>query len=102
MHVVTIKDQYGDVVPKPKDLLRTIVKQPSGGAVSGKGIDLDDMRKDIRLLDVIDKVGNVFEFEDADWGRLCAKIKAFPFGVADVGIVQFCDDVLEAPEKKAG
>jgi hypothetical protein len=98
MHVVTLtKHENIDF----KELLAMVVKQPSGGSLPGNSVNFENMIKDIRLLDVIEPaVGLVFEFEDADWQRLCDKVRAFPFGMADRSLVAFCEAVINAPEKK--
>lgn len=84
-----------------KELLELVVKQPSGGAMPGNSTSYDSMLKDIRLLDVIEPtVGLVFEFEDADWQRLCDKVRAFPFGMADRALIGFCEAIINAPEKQ--
>jgi hypothetical protein len=84
-----------------KELLLLVVKQPSGGALPGNSVNFDSMRKDIRLLDVIEPtIGLVFEFEDADWQRLCDKVRAFPFGMADRALLAFCEAIINAPEKQ--
>ena len=84
---------YGKLAAK--DVLLEVVRQPVGGGTKG-GIPLEDMRSDIRLLDKIEPATDSVDLEDADWSRLCRKIKEFPFAFSDRNIVAICDAVLEA------
>lgn len=94
MRTVTLQDR---TLFKARDLLTEIVKQPLGGSERG-ATTLDHMRLDIRLLDRLAGQGATIDLEEADWTRLCAKVKAFPFAFSDRSVVEFCDDVLNAPE----
>lgn len=78
-----------------KDMLLEVVRQPIGGGIKG-GTPLEDMRADIRLLDKIEPATDSVELEDADWTRLCRKVREFPFAYSDRNIVAICDAVLSA------
>lgn len=80
-----------------KEVLLEIVRQPVGGGVKG-GVAIDDMRADIRLMDKIEPAIDSLSLEDADWARLCRKVKEFPFAYSDRNIISICDAVLEAKD----
>jgi hypothetical protein len=66
---------------------------PQGGA------DIDEIRKSIRVLNVLDEIGQdaeVLELEDSDYEYMQTKVSASKFTFADAAIVQFVDDVTEA------
>jgi hypothetical protein len=66
-----------------------------------RGVDIEEMRKSIKVLDVVDGSNGVLELEDADYDYLKAKTLAMQWGVIDKRIVQFVDEVTTATEKEA-
>jgi len=98
MRTITLKT-LGDLAAV--DLLTQVVKQPLGSAARG-GTVIEQMRLDIRLMDKLDAAqgAQTLDLEDADWGHLTTKLRAFPFGLADKRIVEICDDVFNATETK--
>lgn len=78
-------------------VLKEVVKLPLGGGQRG-GTQVDEMRRDMRLLDALEASdGDRLDLEDADWNRLCEKIKAFPFAISDRELLALLDAVLQAP-----
>lgn len=82
------------------EVLRQVAQAPSGGGAKG-GVTVDQMRKDIRLLDAIDAAqDDTLQLEDADWAHLVEKLKAFPFAVSDRDLLALCDGVINAEQVK--
>lgn len=79
----------------PKSILVEIARQPIGGMVRG-AMDLDQVRRGLRVLDGIEAAKESFDLEDADWKHLCEKVRAFPFVQVDRRIIAICDAVLDA------
>jgi hypothetical protein len=81
-----------------------------------KGASIDEMRKGIRVLDALDRVGttgtiepgrngkpvahpdDVLELEDADWEFLKQKVEKMPWSMTDRRFVQFYDDITGATD----
>lgn len=80
-----------------KTLLTEIASLSSGGM----GQTLDAVRRDVRILNVIEPLsdGDTVSLEDADWERLVGKINSFPFRKADRDQMAICDDVIEATKE---
>jgi hypothetical protein len=75
------------------DFIRTIVRQPMN---KEKGVDIDEMRKGIRILDKLDASNGVLELEDADYNHLKAKLETMTWGMVDRNLLEFIDTVLNA------
>lgn len=81
-------------------IIHAVAATPLGGGKQG-GTSIDDMRLDVRLLDAVEKVkpdATEMDLEDADWNRLCAKLKHYPFAFANRQLLAIIDDILNAPE----
>ena len=73
--------------------LQTTMRSPSNPQ---GGADIDEIRKSIRVLNVLDEIGQdaeVLELEDSDYDYMVTKVTASKFTFADAAIVQFVDDV---------
>ena len=60
------------------------------------GANIDEMRRAIRVLDVLDALdedADVLELEDADYEYLNGRIQKARFGMVHPAIVQFIDDI---------
>lgn len=78
------------------DVIRQVIRRPLDPQ---KGVDIDEMRRGIRVLDALDRcASDVFDLEDADWQHLCAKTQVMPWAIVDRRILQFIDDVTGASE----
>jgi len=77
------------------EIIRQVIRKPADPT---KGIEIDEMRKSIRVLDALGKSNGVLELEDADWEHLKVKTLAMQWGIVDGRIVRFVDEVLEATE----
>jgi len=75
------------------DFIRTIIRQPMNRE---KGVDIDEMRKGIRILDKLDASNGVLELEDADYDHLKAKLETMTWGMVDRNLLEFIDAVLNA------
>jgi hypothetical protein len=76
------------------DLIEMVFNAPVPG-----GCPPPDMRKDMRVLDVIEKGGDEFCFEDEDAKRLQGIVEGFRFGIRRRDFVAFADDVRDMPDK---
>jgi hypothetical protein len=77
------------------EIIRQVIRKPLDPQ---KGVEIDEMRKSIRVLDALAKSNGVLELEDADWEHLKTKTLAMQWGVIDSRIVQFVDEVVMATE----
>lgn len=76
---------------------RTLDVLRSSVAAAPNGINVDQMRKRIRVLDVLDKAaGDSFTLEDADHQTLVGVLNAQPWARADRELLALIDDVLNA------
>jgi hypothetical protein len=78
------------------EIIRQVVRRPLDPQ---RGVDIDEMRKSIRVLDALEKSNGVLELEDADWEFLKMKTLAMQWGVIDSRIVQYVDEVSMATEE---
>lgn len=77
------------------DVIKQVIRRP---ADPQKGVEIEEMRKSIRVLDALEKSNGVLELEDADWEHLRSKVQAMQWAVIDSRIVQFTDEVFMATE----
>jgi hypothetical protein len=75
------------------EVLAEVVRRPLN---LQQGIQIEEMRKSIRLLDAIDAANGTLELEDADHQFLKQKLDNMGWNVADRRIVQLIDDVSNA------
>lgn len=91
MRKVVIKDIEGIDM---KSVLKTLVSLPPKGG----SMNLEDVRRGVKLLDMLDAAKDVVLLEDADWRFLRAKVEGAPYSVADKRILEIADAVIGAPE----
>jgi hypothetical protein len=96
LRVMPSADDTTDFELSSAEMIRQVMRRPLDPQ---KGIDIEEMRKSIKVLDVVDKSNGVLELEDADWETLKAKTIAMPWAVVDRRILQFHDDVVMATDK---
>ena len=90
MKRITIRN--GDNV-KSVDIFRNVL------SVNQQGMSIDDIRKRIRILDVIDELDEsdtFMDLEDLDYLTLKNAIQTQKWVVADRNLLRIIDDVLEA------
>lgn len=77
---------------KSRDVIAQVAKY------AGKeGINVDEMRRRIRILDALDAAtGDALQLEDADHAVLVRALKGFPFAVAHRDLLRIVDDIEEA------
>jgi len=78
------------------EVIRQVIRRPLDPQ---KGVEIDEMRKSIRVLDALAKSNGVLELEDADWEHLRLKTMTMQWGLIDGRIVEFVDEVCNATEK---
>jgi hypothetical protein len=79
---------------------RNVIAQVANLSPS-RPISVDEMRRRVRILDALEKADDTLLLEDADHAILKAAVEAFPFNVADAGLLRIVDDILEAGEPAA-
>ena len=77
-------------VKKYSDLIMLCVKNPPQG-----GYEVLEMRKRIRVMDVIDEENELLEFEDADFDCIKQCVKNMRWGFAHKEIINFVDYITE-------
>jgi hypothetical protein len=76
-----------------KLLIKNILSVPVNPQV---GLTVDEIRKAVRIMDLIDKSKDKLELEDADYDYLKNRIETNKFAIAHKDIIEFVDDILEA------
>jgi hypothetical protein len=76
-----------------KEMIQVILESPSDPT---KGLSIDEVRKSIRILDVLEKSGDVLQVEDADFSHLLSKVRATKFSTANKVFVDFVEDFEKA------
>ena len=72
------------------DLIRICVATPGQ-----EGMDLDTMRRRLRILDAVEKSTDTISIEDSDMDILKACVAAMRWNVVHAEIVKFADCILE-------
>ena len=62
-----------------------------------QGITVDEMEKAVRVLAALKRAVDAVKLEDADWEILKQYLAVYRFGIVDVALIQFRDDVRNAP-----
>jgi len=79
-----------DLTLKSVDVIREVLaKAPSG-------INIDTMRRRMRVLDTLEKSTDTLQIEDADWLVLKDAIAVYPFAIAHQDLVVIADDIENA------
>ncbi len=78
-----------------KSLLRSIIATP--GPRDG-GMALDQVRKAVKILDRLEAADGHLLLEEADWQFMKTRVEGASYTLADKRIVEFADDVIQAPE----
>lgn len=83
------------------DYRETIAAIVKSSPSKNGGVDIDAMRKHIRILDALDSSEDgIMNIEDADYRLLKDLVSKHKWGVADRNILTFVDDITSA-EKAA-
>ena len=91
LKVLGEKDKVGYV--DYKALIKTIVQIPSDPR---QGLNIDEVKKSVRVLDALEEAKDKLTLEDADYNLLRTKVNAFKFSYAHKNIVTFADDITGA------
>lgn len=76
-------------IERYSDLIMICIKNPPQG-----GYDADEMRKRIKVMDVIDKGGETLEFEDADFECVKQCVKSMRWASIHKEILGFIDYIF--------
>ena len=85
-----VLEKPGDITVDYRAVLRDAVRRPLNPQA---GMQIDEMRRSIRVLDALDAANGTLELEDADWDHLKEKVQAMPWAVADRRIIDLVDAV---------
>ena len=88
---LTVNGETGELNYKAQ--LEAILKTPSN--LQG-GADYDEIRKSIRLLDILETANGEVKLEDADHEYLKARVMGARYGVIDKVVQSFIEDVIQA------
>lgn len=77
------------------EIVKQVIRKPLNPE---RGVEIEEMRKSIKILDILDKSNGVLELEDADWEHLRDKTVKMQWGVIDSRIIKFVDEVMMATE----
>lgn len=75
------------------EILREVVRRPLNPR---EGIQIEEMRRSIKLLDALDSANGTLDLEDADYSYLKQKIEAMNWNIVDRRILTLVDDVSNA------
>jgi hypothetical protein len=78
---------------------REVLKQIASAPPAGQSLSLAEVGKRCRVLRALDKqTGNTLRLEDADWQVLSQAADTFPFGVANIDLLEIVEAIKEAKE----
>lgn len=78
-----------------KELIQMIVQLPTDPRV---GLGVEEIRKAVRILDLLDESKKTLTLEDADYNVLKEKLSNHKFGIAHKNIIVFVDDIDNAKD----
>jgi len=79
-----------------KEVIGSVIRLPTGDQ---RGLEIEEIRSSLKVLDALDKAGDYLNLEDADFYFMADKIKAAKYTFVSPVIVQFVDDVTN-PESE--
>lgn len=82
-----------------KEMIQVIMETPQDPA---KGATIDEIRKSIRVLDLLASSRELLSLEDADYSHMMGKVRATKFSTANQVFVNFVDDLEKAGEDGEG
>lgn len=71
-----------------RDMLRVLMETPENPQ---KGAQIDEMRKSLRVLEILDTENKTIELEDADFIYLCNRVKNATFIANNKVFIDFVD-----------
>lgn len=89
MKTIRLRD---DIAQKSRDVIRQVVTL----ADQRTGVNIDQMRRRMKVLDALDKANGELRLEDADWEVLKAVYETFPFGMVNKDVLTIADDIRDA------
>lgn len=72
-----------------KEQLRELMRQPPAA------IDIEEVRRSLRVLEALDKSDDSLTLEDADYEHMKARVLSAKWQIVHPAIVQFVDDVTK-------
>lgn len=76
-----------------KDMLTVLMETPSDPQ---RGAGIDEVRKSIRVLDVLERSGDVLELEDADFAYVLERVRNARFTASNKVFVDFVEHFEKA------
>jgi len=76
-----------------KEMIKSVLQFPTNPQA---GFTIDEIRANVRILDILDKATDEFILEDFDYSKLKTSVDNAKFGMAHANIVQFVDDIDHA------
>lgn len=77
------------------DTIRTVI------GIAPSGVNVAEMRKRIKVLDLLDDAKDGFIVVDADMHTMIkTAVEAYPFGIADKALLACCDAIFDAPDSQ--
>jgi hypothetical protein len=78
------------------EILRHVTRQPLDKA---KGIEIEEMRQSVKVLDALDRANGTLELEDREWETLRDKMVAMTWGVVDARLIEVYESVTLATDQ---
>lgn len=78
---------------KDKDMIQVVAESPVDAQ---RGMNVEEIRKGIRILDALESSSDTLILEDADHSFLSDKITIFRFGKADRRVIDLVDRIASA------
>lgn len=94
-NVETSMIKEGEKIVKYGDLIVACLDTPPKG-----GFDIQEMKRRMRILDVVEKGGEEFSFEDADIETLKKCVSSMKWAVFHREVLAFCEAVDSIGGKK--
>jgi hypothetical protein len=85
--------QFGDNVLDYKLQLVGIAGSPVDAQ---RGASIDELRKSVRVLEVLEKSNGEVHLEDADYDHLLEKVRSAKYLIINKEVLQFIDDIIAA------
>ena len=67
--------------------------------MSGKGMNVEEIRKRVKVMDKLEDAKDVVELEDAEWELVKTLVSEAQFVRAEKHVLDFIDDILNAKKE---
>ena len=65
--------------------------------IAPEGLDIDNLKKRLRILDSLERAGEYLILEDSDYNLLCDLVQRNKWNIVAKEIVDFCEAIKNAP-----